>query len=56
MTKMNSIKEQLRKDNIKKIEERKQNEILKNKKLEKAEKANKRAENILKNGYKLPNA
>ena len=56
MTKMNSIKEQLRKDNIKKIEERKQNEILKNKKLEKAEKANKRAENILKNGYKLPKA
>ena len=56
MAKLSDNKEKIRKDNIKQIEQRKNNEILKKQKKEKAEKANKRAEKILKNGYKLPKA
>ena len=54
LAQLNEKNKRLRIDNIKKIEERKKNEILKAEKLKKAEEANKRAEKILKNGYKLP--
>ena len=56
MAKLNDNKDKLRKENIEKIEQRKLNEALKKEKLEKAKKANERAEKILKNGYKLPKA
>ena len=56
MAKLSDNKEKIRKDNIKQIEQRKNNEILKKQKKEKAEKANKRDEKILKNRYKLPKA
>ena len=56
MAKLNSKKEEIRNENKKKIKERKENEKLKKEKLKKAKEANKRAEKILKNGYKLPKA
>ena len=56
MAKLNSKKAELREENIQKIKQRKIDEIIKKEKLAKADKANKRAEKILKNGYKLPKA
>ena len=56
MAKLSDYREKIRKENIKQIEQRKNNEKIKIQKLDKAKKANERAEKILKNGYKLPKA
>ena len=56
MAKLSDYREKIRIENIKQIEQRKNNEKIKIQKLNKAKKANERAEKILKNGYKLPKA
>ena len=56
MAKLNENQSKLRRENIEKIKQREINEALKKEKLKKAQKANERAEKILKNGYKLPKA
>ena len=54
LSKLNNVNEQLKNENKEKIKKRKLDEELKKKKLENAKKANERAQEILKNGYKLP--
>ena len=56
ISELNDKNKRLRNENKKKIEERKMNEKIKAEKLKKAEEANKRAQKILQNGYKLPKA
>jgi len=54
LAKLNKKNEKLRNENKERIKERENNEKLKKEKLKKVEIAYKRAEKILKNGYKLP--